>query len=440
MTVTTTIARIMQSGDGIVHLFPVTFKFINPTDLKVYVVLANGTITQPALNTDYVVHQDINFTGDIDFIVTPANGTRIVILRQRTLVQSTSSSGKEVFSAAEVETIADNIVFLLQETRDIVNRSLQMDITDLDGSGQFDARNNQIKSLADPTNANDAVTKQWAETALSSQLALAIAANANAATSATNAANSAAGAATSATNAVASATAAATSATNAATSAAAAAQSLADVLASGKILRSGSGVPGSGLGNNGDFYIDFTNWKIHGPKAGGAWPAGVSMVGPQGIQGVAGNTGPQGPPGIDGPQGPQGIQGPQGTQGATGATGAPGTNGTQGPQGIQGPIGLTGGGDPTYVLRSVAGTAQAITASSGASLSSIPQYSMYMFKPASNNTGADPTLVIDTASALPIKDPGGSAIAADDLDSTLWYRLMGWGANPATSLRIVQGF
>jgi hypothetical protein len=123
---------------------------------------------------------------------------------------------------------------------------------------------------------------------------------------------------------------------------------------------SGSGAPNSSLGRNGDFYIDFTNDNIYGPKTGGLWGSPTSLIGPQGpqgiqgiqgIQGETGPTGPQGPQGEVGPQGPQGEQGiqgiqgetgPQGLQGETGPQGIQGETGPQGPQGIQGETGLQG--------------------------------------------------------------------------------------------------
>jgi len=59
----------------------------------------------------------------------------------------------------------------------------------------------------------------------------------------------------------------------------------------GKTVRNGSGAPGAGLGVDGDFYIDTTANQIYGPKTGGAWGSGVSIVGPQGIQGIQGIQG-----------------------------------------------------------------------------------------------------------------------------------------------------
>jgi len=127
----------------------------------------------------------------------------------------------------------------------------------------------------------------------------------------------------------------------------------------GTSILSGAGSPGGGVGNNGDFYINISNWNLHGPKSGGVWPAGVSLIGPAGEDGedgeFVGNTvlygsaaptteGSNGdfyikttdPKTIYGPKAsgtwPSGtsLVGPQGIQGTTGTTGTPGTNGVDG--------------------------------------------------------------------------------------------------------------
>lgn len=67
-------------------------------------------------------------------------------------------------------------------------------------------------------------------------------------------------------------------------------------------------------GINGDFYIDTVLNKIHGPKAAGTWPAGVSLVGPTGATGA---TGPAGLTGDTGPTGPTGSTGAAGADGNT---------------------------------------------------------------------------------------------------------------------------
>ncbi len=53
----------------------------------------------------------------------------------------------------------------------------------------------------------------------------------------------------------------------------------------GKTVWNGTDDPAGGTGVNGDFYINTTTHFIFGPKTGGAWGAGTSLVGPQGPPG-----------------------------------------------------------------------------------------------------------------------------------------------------------
>ena len=87
-----------------------------------------------------------------------------------------------------------------------------------------------------------------------------------------------------------------------------------------------------------------------GPKGatGDKGPTGdqgpMGLKGPQGDQGLRGIEGPQGHIGPDGIQGPQGREGPRGLrgeQGDKGPTGDQGPVGPQGPDGNQGPMGET---------------------------------------------------------------------------------------------------
>ena len=90
----------------------------------------------------------------------------------------------------------------------------------------------------------------------------------------------------------------------------------------GKTVLNGTSNPTGGTGVNGDFYINTTTSQIFGPKAGGVWPSGVSLVGPAGATGAAG---PAGPIGNTGPAGPAGATGTAGTNGLDGATWHTGT-------------------------------------------------------------------------------------------------------------------
>jgi hypothetical protein len=69
----------------------------------------------------------------------------------------------------------------------------------------------------------------------------------------------------------------------------------------GNTVLYGASNPTAGTGVDGNFYINTTTTFIFGPKASGAWPAGTSLVGPQGPQGAPGAGSPATvPPLMDG--------------------------------------------------------------------------------------------------------------------------------------------
>jgi hypothetical protein len=74
-----------------------------------------------------------------------------------------------------------------------------------------------------------------------------------------------------------------------------------------RTVLAGITAPAAGDGINGDFFINNSAWTVQGPKAANAWPAPVSMIGPQGPAGAAGATGAPGAAGATGPQGPAGA-------------------------------------------------------------------------------------------------------------------------------------
>lgn len=97
--------------------------------------------------------------------------------------------------------------------------------------------------------------------------------------------------------------------------------------APGSVWWFGVGVPPSGVGVVGDFYLDTNNGAVYTKTSGAVWSLVGNIRGPQGAQGNPGA------PGAQGPQGNPGAQGPKGDKGDTGA---------QGPAGPTGPIGPTG--------------------------------------------------------------------------------------------------
>ena len=61
--------------------------------------------------------------------------------------------------------------------------------------------------------------------------------------------------------------------------------------ANGSAVLNGITNPTSLIGSNGDFYINTNSNTLFGPKSGGVWPTGVSLVGPAGQLGTAGING-----------------------------------------------------------------------------------------------------------------------------------------------------
>lgn len=83
----------------------------------------------------------------------------------------------------------------------------------------------------------------------------------------------------------------------------------------GRTVLNGTTVPDGGIGVDGDFYLRTTNYVIYGPKLGGDWGSGVSLVGPPGADGADGADG------LDGVDGQSLLNGDGAPSGALGNDG-----------------------------------------------------------------------------------------------------------------------
>lgn len=124
----------------------------------------------------------------------------------------------------------------------------------------------------------------------------------------------------------------------------------------GLMIRTGTGAPAGGLGNDGDFYIDTATHEIYGPKTTGAWGSATSLVGPAGSDGTDGTDGTNGTNGktiITGTVAPttEGVDGDIYINTATSTLYGPKTSGVWGAGtsliGPQGTAGTNGQGVPT---------------------------------------------------------------------------------------------
>ena len=218
------------TGDGVTNSWSVPFNYLSKTHIELYV---NDV-------------EDTTFTWITDSTIaassTPANAADVIVKRvtpRDALVTSIASSG--TLRGNDVNRIGLQALYVAQEGYDALTSVLAEDPDD----GIFDAENKRIKNLDTPTEATDAVTKEYvddvvelyveasesadeaaasAAAALASQVAAASSAS-SASTSASTATTQASAASSSASAASSSASAASTSATTATTQASAAASS-----------------------------------------------------------------------------------------------------------------------------------------------------------------------------------------------------------------------
>ena len=278
MTVSTTITKNSYSANGTLHSFAYGFKIFADADLTVIVRSATGTETTKTLNTHYVVTNAGTDSGgnvlfkyntgspsDAHYSTTdyrPASGETVVILRTLTKSQGTDYVENDPFPSTSHEDALDRLTFITQELQEEVDRTIKLSKTNTMTSPEFTVgatdRANKILAFdssgelsvtqelgtykgTDATVTTEAyVTRDIIKSTTSAQLnnvyicvADAVVGDSltdtdhfellvdavSAATSATNAANSASAASTSATNASNSASTATTQASNASTSA-----------------------------------------------------------------------------------------------------------------------------------------------------------------------------------------------------------------------------
>lgn len=209
------------------NTFNIPFDYIAQSEIAVFVDGVSTSFTFTSANV-------------IDITPAPTSGALVRIKRTTSLTDRTVDfQSGAVLTEEDLDNSNIQVFHAAQEAIDAASESISVG---LDGKwdAQVDSVNRAIKNVADPTDAQDVVTKNWAETGMSSQLATATAkaseasssassasasetaaasSSSTASTKASEASVSAANAAVSATNAAQSSASAATSATNAATSA-----------------------------------------------------------------------------------------------------------------------------------------------------------------------------------------------------------------------------
>ena len=196
---------VTYTGNGSNRIFNLTFTYLQQADVSVKV--NNVAVTFIFLDS-----------ARVQTTVAPASGAIVEVRRtsSRTARVVDFQDGA-VLTEAALDGDSNQLFQLTQEAFDASDTALPLAFDQT-----YDATTKRIKNVADPTSAQDAVTKNWVETASTSQVSIATTKASEASSSATAAANSATASANSASGAASSTTAAANSATASANSATAA--------------------------------------------------------------------------------------------------------------------------------------------------------------------------------------------------------------------------
>lgn len=158
MTVSTEVDHNDYTGNGVTTAFPYTFRIFKKSDLTVSVLDLTGSITTLTLDTDYTVTGagSYNF-GNVNLTSPLPSGWQISITRELPVTQETDFRNQGKFFAETHEDALDKLTMLIQRSFNGFNLSLRKpNIL----SNYYNALQNKITNLADPTNDQDAVNNR----------------------------------------------------------------------------------------------------------------------------------------------------------------------------------------------------------------------------------------------------------------------------------------
>lgn len=168
MTVSTEVDHNEYTGNGVTTSFPYTFRIFNKSDLVVQVVDLDENIAVLALDTDYTVTGAGGYNGgNVILSKALANGYQISILRELPVTQETDLRNQGKFFAEVHEDALDKLTMLIQHVRSWFSLALRKPSSI---ANWYNALNNYIRNLKDPRDPQDAATKNYVDTIVSSNL------------------------------------------------------------------------------------------------------------------------------------------------------------------------------------------------------------------------------------------------------------------------------
>lgn len=146
------------TGDAVTTAF--SMSSVNVQDESHLAVYLDDTLK--TITTDYTV-AIVSEIATVTFLSAPDTDVRVTVVRQEPLEQNTDLTTINTFRAEGFEGALDSIVRQIYRLWHKLSRSLTLPDSNVDGSGQFDARSNRIGSVGDPEDDQDVVTKAFAE-------------------------------------------------------------------------------------------------------------------------------------------------------------------------------------------------------------------------------------------------------------------------------------
>ncbi|MDV8962115.1 hypothetical protein R6T33_22405, partial [Klebsiella pneumoniae] len=161
MTVSTEVDHNDYTGNGVTTSFPYTFRIFKKSDLTVQLADLNENITVLTLDTDYTVTGAGTYSGGNVVLMSPlASGWQISISRDLPVTQETDLRNQGKFFAEVHEDAFDKLTMLIQQCFSFLRLALRKPSFI---ANYYDALNNRIRNLRDPSQAQDAATKNYVD-------------------------------------------------------------------------------------------------------------------------------------------------------------------------------------------------------------------------------------------------------------------------------------